>query len=45
MTAAVVFDLDGVIVDTEQVWDSVRAELATDWAVRTPRRPRARGWA
>ncbi|HWE82081.1 MAG TPA: HAD family phosphatase [Gaiellaceae bacterium] len=28
MTAAVVFDLDGVIVDSEQVWDGVREELA-----------------
>jgi HAD superfamily hydrolase (TIGR01509 family) len=28
---AVVFDLDGVIVDTEQVWDDVRARLTVDW--------------
>jgi len=31
LTAAVVFDLDGVIVDTEQVWDDVRARLTADW--------------
>ncbi len=30
-TEAVVFDLDGVIVDTEQVWDQVREQLAGDW--------------
>jgi len=28
--AAVVFDLDGVIVDTEQVWDEVREQLARE---------------
>jgi beta-phosphoglucomutase-like phosphatase (HAD superfamily) len=27
MTEAVIFDLDGVIVDTEQVWDEVRERL------------------
>jgi HAD superfamily hydrolase (TIGR01509 family) len=27
---AVVFDLDGVIVDSEQVWDAVREELAVE---------------
>ena len=27
MTEAVVFDLDGVIVDSEQVWDDVREQL------------------
>ena len=29
--AAVVFDLDGVIVDTEQIWDVVREQLVRDW--------------
>ncbi len=28
---AVVFDLDGVIVDTEHVWDEVREQLSADW--------------
>jgi len=32
--AAVVFDMDGVIVDTEQVWDEVREELVGDWGGR-----------
>ena len=31
MTAAVVFDLDGVIADTEQVWAEVREQLVSDW--------------
>jgi HAD superfamily hydrolase (TIGR01509 family) len=31
---AVVFDLDGVIVDTERVWDEVREQLAGDWGGR-----------
>ena len=31
VAAAVVFDMDGVIVDTEQVWDAVREELVADW--------------
>lgn len=34
MVAAVIFDLDGVIVDTEQVWDAVRRELVADWGGR-----------
>lgn len=29
--AAVVFDMDGVIVDTEHVWDEVREILVGDW--------------
>jgi len=31
VTHAVVFDLDGVVVDTEHVWDDVRARLTEDW--------------
>ena len=34
MVAAVVFDLDGVIVDSEQLWDEVRAQLVSDWGGR-----------
>ncbi len=30
MIGAVVFDLDGVVVDTEQVWDDVREQLARE---------------
>lgn len=30
MTSAVVFDLDGVIVDSEQVWDEVREQYARE---------------
>lgn len=30
MIEAVVFDLDGVIVDTEQVWDDVREQLVRE---------------
>jgi HAD superfamily hydrolase (TIGR01509 family) len=28
---AVIFDMDGVLVDTEHLWDAVRAELIDDW--------------
>ena len=31
MVAAVVFDMDGVIADTEHVWDEVREILVADW--------------
>lgn len=42
MPVAVVFDLDGVIVDTEHVWDEVREELTRDWGGRyTPDAQRA----
>ena len=37
MIAAIVFDMDGVIVDTEQVWDEVREELVADWGGRYSR--------
>ncbi len=30
MAAAIVFDLDGVLVDSEQVWDSVRQQLVAE---------------
>ena len=41
MVTAVVFDMDGVIIDSEQVWDEVREELVADWGGRS--RPRRSG--
>lgn len=35
MVAAVIFDMDGVLVDTEQVWEAVREELVADWGGRS----------
>lgn len=34
MIRGVVFDMDGVLVDTEQVWDEVRAQLTREWGGR-----------
>jgi len=31
---AVVFDMDGVLVDTEHLWDEVRKELTAEWGGR-----------
>jgi len=31
---AVVFDMDGVLVDTEHLWDEVREELTNEWGGR-----------
>jgi HAD superfamily hydrolase (TIGR01509 family) len=31
VVAAVIFDMDGVIADTEHVWDEVREALVADW--------------
>lgn len=39
---AVVFDMDGVLVDTEHLWDEVREELTAQWGGRyTPEAQRA----
>jgi len=39
---AVVFDMDGVLVDTEQAWDEVRERLTREWGGRyTPEAQRA----
>jgi beta-phosphoglucomutase-like phosphatase (HAD superfamily) len=38
---AVVFDLDGVIVDSEHVWDEVREELARERGGRWHERAQA----
>ena len=36
MTEAVVFDLDGVLLDTEELWDDARRELAEERGARWP---------
>jgi HAD superfamily hydrolase (TIGR01509 family) len=41
MTDAVVFDLDGVLLDTEQLWDEVREELARERGGRWHERAQA----
>jgi len=38
---AVVFDLDGVLVDTEQLWDEVREGLARERGGRWSERAQA----
>lgn len=41
LIAAVVFDLDGVLVDTEQLWDDVREQLARERGGRWHERAQA----
>ena len=36
MTQAVIFDLDGTLIDTEPVWESVRRELAAQDGIEWP---------
>ncbi len=36
MTQAVIFDLDGTLIDTEPVWDAVRRELAAQDGIEWP---------
>ena len=38
---AVVFDLDGVLIDSEHVWDEVREQLARERGVRWSNRAQA----